>query len=221
VSPQVASRNEWLAAREKLLAQEKAATRAGDELAALRRALPAVLVEREYAFEGPDGKSSLLDLFAGRRQLIVYHFMFDPSWAEGCRHCSYLVDHLTHLEHLHARDTNLVVVARAPWRTVAPFRERMGWTFPWFSTAASSFSYDFDPAGDDVEYSEWGGLLVFLRDGDRVLHTYTTSQRGVDRLHGTYNLLDLTPLGRQEDPQYPMSWVRHHDRYDTDGGHCA
>ena len=215
MGPQVVSRNEWLVARGKLLEQEKAATRAGDELAARRRAMPAVLVEQEYVFEGPDGSANLLDLFAGRRQLLVYHFMFDPSWDEGCRHCSYLVDHFAHLEHLHARDTSLVVLAHAPWHTIAPFQERMGWTFPWLSTAGGSFSRDFDPTGDAVEYSEWGGLLAFLRDGDDVLHTYTTSERGVDRLHGTYNLLDLTPLGRQENPRAPMSWVRHHDKYDS------
>ena len=215
MTPRIVPRAEWLVAREELLAKEKVATRAGDELAALRRALPAVPVEREYVFEGPDGTASLLDLFAGRRQLVVYHFMFGPDWAEGCPHCSYLVDHFTHLEHLHARDTALVVVSRAPWRTIAPFRERMGWTFPWYSTAGNGFGQDFRCDGGD---DEWGGLAVFLRDGDRVLHTYSTTDRGLDRLHNTYNLLDLTPLGRQERADHPMSWVRHHDRYDLGGG---
>jgi predicted dithiol-disulfide oxidoreductase (DUF899 family) len=208
--PHVVSWAEWLVARAELLAREKEATRARDALAARRRELPAVLVERQYAFQGPDGPVRLLDLFAGRRQLIVYHFMFGPGWTEGCPHCSHLADHFVHLEHLHARDTSLAVVARAPWETIAPFRERMGWTFPWYSTAGSRFSDDFRPDGGD---GEWGALLVFLREGDRVLHTYTTTDRGVDHLHGSYNLLDLTPLGRQEDPRYPMSWVRHHDRY--------
>lgn len=234
--PRVASRDEWLAARTQLLRKEKAYTKLRDRLSAERRELPMVQIDKEYIFEGPDGKASLLDLFDGRRQLIVYHFMFDPEWDEGCTGCSFLVDNIGHLAHLHAANTSLVLVSRAPLTKLAPFKARMGWTVPWFSSFACDFNYDFrvtlDEAVTSVEYNymnkaeleqknepwflegEQPGLSVFLRDSEHTFHTYSTYARGGELLLGTFNYLDLTPLGRQEDAGI-MSWVRHHDRYDT------
>jgi predicted dithiol-disulfide oxidoreductase (DUF899 family) len=241
--PKVVSRDEWLTARKELLKQEKELTRQRDALNAKRRRLPMVRIEKEYIFEGPNGKASLLDLFEGHRQLIIYHFMFDPSWDEGCPSCSFLMDNIGHLAHLHARNTSLVLVSRAPWPKIAPFKKRMGWTMPWHSSFDSDFNYDFhvtqDEAKAPVEYNyrtkeelerkgeswfvkgEQPGLGVFLRDGDSIYHTYSTYTRGLDLLAGTYNYLDLTPLGRQEDWEEPpgrsdgpfMHWVRHHDKY--------
>lgn len=241
--PRVASRDEWLVARKELLAKEKAATRARDELSRERRELPMVAVEKDYVFEGADGKASLLELFEGRRQLITYHFMFDPSWDEGCPSCSLLVDNIGNLSHLHARNTSLVLASRAPYDKLDAYRERMGWTIPWVSSYHSDFNYDFhvtlDESRGSVEYDyedktthekkgedyftagEMHGISCFLRDGDRVYHTYSTYARGGDLLLGTYNYLDMTALGRQEDWEQPpgrsdgpfMSWVRRHDEY--------
>jgi predicted dithiol-disulfide oxidoreductase (DUF899 family) len=232
--PRVVSRDEWLAERKQLLAKEKELTRQRDKLSAERRALPWVQVDKDYVFEGPNDKASLLNLFDGRRQLIVYHFMFSPEWDEGCDGCSFLVDNIGHLAHLHAADTSLVIVSRAPLAKITPFKARMGWTVPWFSSFDSDFNYDFhvtlDEAVAPVEYNyrdkaeleqqgepwfmqgEQPGLSVFLREGDRIFHTYSTYARGGELLLGTFNYLDLTPLGRQEDAGI-MSWVRHHDRY--------
>jgi len=196
--PRIVSRDAWLAARAELLTKEKEATHARDKLNAERRRLPMVMMEKEYVFEGPDGKASLLDLFDGRRQLIIYHFMFDPTWDDGCRSCSNLVDNIPfRLSRLQAHDTSLVLVSRAPLAKIAPFKARMNWTVPWFSSYGSDFNYDFGVTDEDGEKP---GLSVFLRHGDQqVLHSYSTSGRGVDILLGTYNYLDLTPLGRQED----------------------
>ncbi len=195
--PRVVSQAEWLAARAELLIKEKEATRARDKLNAERRRLPMVKIDKEYLFEGPDGMASLLDLFDGRRQLIIYHFMFDPSWNDGCRSCSNLVDNIPfRLSRLNARDTSLVLVSRAPLAKLEPFKARMNWTVPWCSSYGSDFNYDF---GVTDEEGEKPGLSVFLREGEQVLHSYSTSGRGVDILLGTYNYLDLTPLGRQED----------------------
>jgi predicted dithiol-disulfide oxidoreductase (DUF899 family) len=195
--PHIVSRDEWLVARAELLTKEKEATRARDKLNAERRRLPMVKIDKEYLFEGPDGKARLFDLFDGRRQLIVYHFMFDPNWEEGCKSCSNLVDNIPfRLARLHARDTSLVLVSRAPLATIAPFKARMNWTIPWFSSYGSDFNYDFDATD---ESGEKPGLSVFLHEGEQILHSYSTSGRGVDILLGTYNYLDLTPLGRQED----------------------
>jgi predicted dithiol-disulfide oxidoreductase (DUF899 family) len=239
--PGVVSRAEWLAARKALLAREKELTRHRDTVNAARRRLPMVRI-KEYRFDGPDGKACLLDLFEGRRQLIVYHFMFDPSWDEGCPNCSFLVDNVGHLAHLHARDTSLALVSRAPLGKIEPFKRRMGWTVPWYSSFGSDFNYDFhvtlDEAVAPVEYNyrdraelelqgetyftqgESHGLSAFLRTDDGVFHTCSTHARGTDLLAGTYNYLDLTPMGRQENWEEPpgrsdsdfLAWVRHHDR---------
>ncbi len=207
--PTVVSRDEWLAARKDLLVKEKAATRARDVLNTERRELPMVQIEKEYIFDTPDGKRTLLDLFDGRRQLIVYHFMFDPSWDEGCPSCSLLVDNIGHLSHLHARNTSLTIVSRAPLAKLEAYRERMGWTVPWVSSHSSDFNYDFhttiDPSVVPAEYNfapvegsgagEVPGTSVFLRDGSEVFHTYSSYARGGDVQLGTYTYLDLTPLG--------------------------
>lgn len=242
--PKVASREEWLAARKQLLAREKELTRHRDAVNAERRRLPMVEIDKAYAFDGPNGTLRLVDLFDGRRQLIVYHFMFDPDWDEGCPNCSLLIDNIGHLAHLRARNTSLVLVSRAPLAKLAAFKARMGWTVPWYSSFGSDFNYDFHVSHDEavapVEYNyrdkaellrkgedyfttgESHGLSVFLRDGERVFHSYSTYARGADLLVGTYNYLDLTPLGRQEDWEEPpgrsdsafLAWVRYHDRYE-------
>ncbi|HUP00967.1 MAG TPA: DUF899 domain-containing protein [Gemmatimonadota bacterium] len=235
--PQVVSQDEWLATRKEFLAREKEFTRQRDALNAERRRLPMVKIDKDYAFEGPDGKASLLDLFEGHRQLIVYHFMFDPSWDEGCPSCSLLVDNIGHLSHLHARDTSLVVISRAPIDKIEAYKARMDWKFPWYSSFGSDFNYDFhvtiDASVVPAEYNyaslddDWTGevpgISVFLREGTNVFHTYSSYARGGDLLLGTYNYLDLTPLGRQEDWEEPagrsdgpfMWWVRRHDAYDA------
>lgn len=218
--PKVVSRDEWLAGREKLLAREKELTRARDALNAERRRLPMVEIEKDYIFEGPDGKATLLDLFEGRGQLIVYHFMFSPDWNEGCDGCSMIVDNMGHPAHLHARDTSLVLISRAPLATIEPFKARMGWEVPWFSSFGSDFNKDFGVTDGN---SESFGLSVFLRDDGRVFQTYFTERRGVEYLGSSFSYLDLTPYGRQEDwedspvgwPQTPRyEWWRHHDRYE-------
>lgn len=228
--PDIVSREEWRAQRKKLLAKEKELTRQRDALNAERRRLPMVEIGKDYVFEGPDGAASLLDLFEGRRQLIVYHFMFDPSWDEGCPSCSAWADHIArgHLTHLHARDTTLALVSRVPLTKIEPFKARMGWTLPWYSSFESDFNYDFHITLDEsvapIEYnyrtkaeheqagvpvSEWEqpfelhGLSCFLRDGDTVFHTYSTYARGTEQVGGTHYFLDLTALGRQEEWEEP------------------
>ena len=219
--PEVVSAEEWQAARERLLAKEKEATRASDALAAERRRLPMVRFDKDYVFEGPDGTASLLDLFEGRRQLIVYHFMFAPGapgWpSAGCDGCSMVVDNVGHLAHLHARDTSFALVSEAPVEKIQAYRQRMGWTIPWFSLAGNDFNAD---CGVTTGF----GLSVFLRDGADVFRTYFTTGRGVEALGSNWTFLDLTPLGRQEDwedspegrPQGPRyEWWRRHDEYPT------
>ena len=222
--PPVVSRDEWLVARTELLVAEKAATRARDELNAQRRRLPMVAIEKDYVFEGPDGEASLLDLFEGRRQLIVDHFMFDPSLDEGCPSCSGRVDQYGNLAHLHARDTTMAVVSRAPLAKIEPFKASKGWTFPWYSSYGGDFNYDFHVTLDEsvapVEYNyrdreelaaagfpdpqgEVHGTSAFLRDGERVFHTYSTYGRGTEQVGGTHYYLDMTALGRQEDWEEP------------------
>jgi predicted dithiol-disulfide oxidoreductase (DUF899 family) len=216
--PDVVSREEWLAARRELLADEKELTRRRDDLNAERRRLPMVEVEKDYAFEGPDGRASLLDLFEGRRQLIVRHFMFDPDWDDGCPSCSAGADEISPglLDHLHARDTTLVVVSRAPLAKLEDYRRRRGWTFPWYSSYGSEFNYDYGVTLDasvgppvynyrpapDAE-GEQPGQSCFLRDGERVFHTYSSYARGAEMTGGSYYYLDLTALGRQEDWEQP------------------
>jgi predicted dithiol-disulfide oxidoreductase (DUF899 family) len=223
--PEVVSRDEWLVARKALLVKEKESTRARDALNAERRRLPMVEIDKDYAFEGPAGRASLLDLFEGRRQLIVDHFMWpDPTVAVGCPSCSGRVDQYGNLVHLHERETTMVVVSRAPLDKIEPFKQRMGWTFPWYSSWGSDFNYDFhvtlDEAVAPVEYNyrdkaeleaagftqmegDLHGTSAFLRDGDRVFHTYSTYGRGTEQVGGTHYYLDLTALGRQEDWEEP------------------
>jgi predicted dithiol-disulfide oxidoreductase (DUF899 family) len=222
--PPVVSQAEWESARAALLAKEKAATRARDALAAERRRLPRVRIDKEYLFDGPAGSATLLDVFEGRRQLILYHFMFAPGvdgWpSAGCDGCSMVVDQVGHLAHLHARDTSFALVSRAPLENIEAYRARMGWTIPWYSSARSDFNVDFGLTTDD---GETFGLSVFLRDGGDVYRTYFTSERGVEALGSVWTFLDLTPLGRQETwedspegyPQTPpYEWWRRHDEYD-------
>ncbi|MER7204417.1 hypothetical protein CG723_07005 [Streptomyces sp. CB01635] len=222
--PNVVTREEWLGARQELLAREKAATRARDALNARRRELPMVEVEKLYVFEGPDGKAELLDLFEGRSQLIVYHFMFGPDQDAGCPNCSAFLDQIGHLSHLRARDTEFAAVSRAPFTRLLPFKARMGWTMPWYSSATSDFNQDFGFAsGEDPR--DLPGLSCFLRDGDRVYHTYSTTGRGLDGIGSINSLLDLTALGRQEEWEEPQgrasalgapagsARVRYHDEY--------
>jgi predicted dithiol-disulfide oxidoreductase (DUF899 family) len=234
--PTAVSRDEWVTARKELLAKEKEFSRARDALSAARRTLPGVVLREDYRFEGPEGQVSLEDLFEGRSQLVVYHFMLGPDWDEGCPMCSFVVDNLPDLSHLReARDTSLVLVSRAPLEKILPFRERMGWTVPWYSSFGSSFNYDFHVTIDrdvvPVEYNyrnreelerqdpswrgwsgEQPGVSVFFRQDGEILHTYSSYARGLDLLLGTYNYLDLTPLGRQEDGPGSHEF-RHHDRY--------
>ena len=217
-TPPVVSPQAWEEARKALLVKEKAQTRARDALAAERRRMPWMAVERAYAFEGPAGKVSLVDLFDGRRQLIVYRAFFEPGvfgWPEhACRGCSMVADQVAHVAHLNARDTTLVFVSRAPQADIARLKARMGWEMPWF-TLTDSFDADF---GVD----EWHGTNVFYRDGDRVFRTYFINNRGDEQMGNTWNYLDLTPLGRQEvwedSPEgYPQTptykWWNWHDSY--------
>jgi len=218
--PPVVSVEEWKAAREEMLVKEKELTRARDALAAERRRMPRLAVEKDYRFEGPRGSASLLDLFEGRRQLIVYRFFFDPDVSgypdAGCRGCSFVADQVAHLAHLNARDTTLVFVSRAPQENITRLRERMGWEIPWYS-----LTDDFDA---DFDVDEWHGTNAFYRDHeDQVFRTYFVDKRGDEMMGNTWNYLDITALGRQEQwedsPQgYPQTksyvWWNRHDEYD-------
>jgi predicted dithiol-disulfide oxidoreductase (DUF899 family) len=229
----IVSREHWLAERKSLLAREKELTRLRDQVARERRALPWVRIEKDYVFDTPEGPRSLADLFAGRRQLLVQHFMFGPGWEQGCPSCSFMADHIDGMNvHLAHRDVTLVVVSRAPLAEIERFRRRMGWQFPWVSSHGSDFNHDFGVSFTREELSqgrvgynytmqafpseEAPGVSVFLRDdAGAVFHTYSTYGRGVEAMMGTYNLLDLVPKGRDEhNPDYAMDWVRHHDRYE-------
>ena len=215
--PEVVTQDEWLAARRRLLAKEKEMTRARDALNSERRRLPMVRVEKDYVFTGPGGEARLVDLFEGRRQLIVRHFMFDPDWEDGCPSCSAGVAEFSPglFEHLHARDTSLVVIARAPIEKIEAYKARRGWTFPWYSSYGSDFNYDFgvtlDASRGAAEYNyrpvdiegEMPGQSCFLRDGDEVFHTYSSYARGAEMTGGSYYYLDLTALGRQEEWEEP------------------
>jgi len=219
--PPIVSPQEWESARQELLVKEKELTRARDALAAERRRMPRMAVDKQYAFEGPDGPASLLDLFEGRRQLVVYRFFFEPGvagWPEGgCLGCSLMADQVAHLAHLNARDTTFAYVSRASQPDIERLKARMGWEIPWY-TITDSFDADF---GVD----EWHGTNAFLRDGDGVFRTYFVNHRGDEALGSTWSYLDLTALGRQEDwedsPEgYPQSrpyeWWRRHDEYDSE-----
>jgi predicted dithiol-disulfide oxidoreductase (DUF899 family) len=217
--PRSVSRSEWQEGRAALLVKEKEATRALDALAAERRRLPMVRIEKDYTFEGPDGLVRLRDIFAGRRQLAIYHFMFGPGEEEPCTGCSSFTDNIGDLSHLHARDTSFALMSRAPLAELEAYRRRMGWELPWYSSYGSDFNADFGLTRDNRETF---GFNVYLRDGDDVYHTYSTAARGVDRLRFDFNVLDLTPFGRQEAwedspegwPQTPAySWWRRHDEY--------
>ena len=219
----VVSEKKWREAIERIRVKEKAATDERDALAAERRRLPRMRIEKDYVFEGADGRKSLRDLFDGRRQLVVYHFMFAPGvdgWPDaGCPGCSMFTDQIGHLAHLHARDASLVLVSRAPFANLAKYERRMGWTFPWYSSAGSDFNVDF---GATTDRGETHLLSVFVREGGEVFRTYFTEGRGVEALGPVWTFLDLTPFGRQEDwedspPGYPQtepySWWRRHDEY--------
>jgi predicted dithiol-disulfide oxidoreductase (DUF899 family) len=231
--PRVTTREEWLEARTRLLAEEKAMTRARDALNSRRRELPMVRIEKEYVFEGPSGKATLAELFDGLRQLIVQHFMFDPDWDEGCPSCTASADEISPglIRHLRSRDTNFVLVSRAPSEKIRRYRESMGWTLPWYSSHGGDFNYDFnvtiDPSVVPVMWnyrtldelqevgmgwlgegsSEQPGFSMFLRDGEEIFHTYSTYARGCEALGGSYSFLDLTALGRQEEWEEPKGRV--------------
>lgn len=231
----IVSHEEWLAARKSHLADEKAFTRARDALSKKRRELPWEKVEKNYVFDGPNGKETLADLFAGKSQLIVYHFMLGPGWEAGCPSCSLLADHFDgSVIHLAQRDVSFAVVSRAPLAEIEKFKKRMGWKFKWVSSFGSDFNADYqvsvtpeEKAGGKVMYNyefiekfpseERPGASVFYKNtAGEVFHTYSTYGRGLDILIGTYNFLDLAPKGRDEEGlAWSMAWVRHHDRYDN------
>jgi predicted dithiol-disulfide oxidoreductase (DUF899 family) len=228
----VLSRDEWVAERKRLLASEKKLTRLRDQIARERRALPWVRIDTNYVFDAPEGRRTLAELFEGRRQLLVQHFMLAPGWEQGCQSCSFMADHVDGMNvHLAHRDVTFVAVSRAPLADIEHFRRRMGWQFKWVSSYANDFNHDFgvtftpeEQAEGEVYYNygmrpfpseEAPGISVFYRDdaGD-VFHTYSTYGRGVEVMMGTYDLLDLAPKGRDErDVDNKMEWVRHHDRY--------
>jgi predicted dithiol-disulfide oxidoreductase (DUF899 family) len=231
----VVSRDEWIAARKALLAKEKESVRLRDELSAERRKLPWVKVEKSYSFDTPAGRKSLAELFDGRSQLVIYHFMFGPDWKEGCPSCSFVSDHLDGARtHLAARDVTLTMVSRGPLDKIEAFKKRMGWRFKWVSSHGSDFNSDYrasftpeELARGEVDYNytlqefpsaEAPGLSVFYKDDSGgIYHTYSTYARGLDILVGAYMVLDLVPKGRDEDQlPFTMAWVRHHDRYGTD-----
>ncbi|QLG90794.1 DUF899 domain-containing protein [Pseudomonas yamanorum] len=217
--PDIVSTEQWDTALSQLLFKEKALTRAQDALNAERRRLPMVKIENDYRFDGETGQVSLLDLFDGRRQLIVYHFMFAPDWSQGCPGCSWVVEAMPHLAHLHARNTSLVLVSRAPLEKLEGYKKRMGWDLPWYSSFGSDFNTDF---GVTTPQGEKHGVSILLRDGDSIYRSYFTGARGVEHLGSHWTYLDLTPWGRQETwedspkgwPQTePYSWMHRHDEY--------
>ncbi len=229
----IASHDEWIAARTAYLAEEKAFSKARDNLSKKRRELPWEKVERKYVFDGPQGKETLADLFAGKSQLIVYHFMLGPGWEAGCPSCSLIADHFDGaVIHLAQRDIAFVVVSRAPLPEIEKFKARMGWKFKWVSSFGSDFNADYqvsvspgEKAAGKVMYNyeltmfpsdERPGASVFFKDeAGKIFHTYSTYGRGLDILIGAYNLIDLAPKGRDEGGlKYGMAWVRHHDRYE-------
>jgi predicted dithiol-disulfide oxidoreductase (DUF899 family) len=233
VSHPVVPKDRWVAERKRLLAREKELTRLRDQVARERRALPWERIDKDYVFDAPGGRRSLAELFEGRRQLLVQHFMFGPGWEQGCPSCSFMADHSDGMTiHLAHRDVTLVAISRAPLAEIERFRRRMGWQFGWVSSHGSDFNYDFgvsftpqQQAAGEIDYNyrrqpfpteEAPGISVFWKDdAGQVFHTYSTYGRGVEVMMGAYSLLDLTPEGRAEnDVPYKMEWVRHHDRYE-------
>jgi predicted dithiol-disulfide oxidoreductase (DUF899 family) len=228
----VVSRDEWITDRKTLLAHEKELTRLSDRIACERRALPWVRIDKSYGFDAPEGRRTLSELFDGRRQLLVQHFMFAPGWEQGCPSCSFMADHIDGMNvHLAHRDVTLVAVSRAALADIECFRQRMGWRFKWVSSHGTDFNYDFgvsftpeEVAEGELNYNygrwpfafeEWPGVSVFYKNNaGEVFHTYSTYGRGVEVMMGAYRMLDLTPKGRDErDVEYKMEWLRHHDRY--------
>lgn len=232
--PTIVSRQEWVTARKSFLVEEKALTQQRDKVAADRRRLPMVEVEKDYVFEGPNGTARLVDLFEGRRQLIIGHFMFDPRWDDGCPSCTAGADEISkgHLEHIYARDTSFAYVSRAPIAKIENYKHRKGWTFPWYSSHGTDFNYDFHVTMDEsvmpIEYNfrnkaelqaagqwpddmdpsqELPGRSSFLRVDDRVFHTYSVFARGTESIGGSYYMLDETALGRQEEWEEPKGRV--------------
>lgn len=232
----VVSHEQWITARKELLREEKEFSKLRDRLSEEIRNLPWEKVEKDYSFDGPDGQESLADLFAGKSQLIVYHFMFDPDWEEGCKACSLMADQFDPLlVHLRDRDVTLVVVSRAPLAKLEAFKERMGWQFKWVSAQHTSFNWDYhvsftaddaDKGEIDYNYSkttafvgtELPGISVFFKNtAGEIFHTYSSFARGLDTFLGVYRLLDIVPKGRDEEGlTYGMEWLRHHDRYDVE-----
>jgi predicted dithiol-disulfide oxidoreductase (DUF899 family) len=230
----VVSHQAWLAARKALLLEEKEFTRLRDQLSQRRRDLPWVRVDKQYVFEGPDGKESLAELFGGRSQLVVYHFMFGPDWEAPCKSCSFWADNFErNVVHLAHRDVTLIAVSSAPLQRLEPFKRRMGWTFKWVSSAGGDFNYDYqvsftadDLAKGEAYYnyamqkntvSELPGISVFYKDaGGTVFYTYSCYARGLDMMNAAYHYLDLVPKGRDEADQrpYPMAWLRYRDSYE-------
>jgi predicted dithiol-disulfide oxidoreductase (DUF899 family) len=236
----IVSPSEWLAARKELLAEEKCLTRQMDVVSAKRRALPWVNVEKDYQFDSRTGRVSLAELFGGRSQLVVQHFMLGPGWGEGCPSCSYMADHTDGmLPHLAARDVTMLAVSRAPLAEIEAFKKRMGWHFEWVSCHGSDFNHDFhvsftekEVESGKVDYNytkqpfgstEAPGISVFHKTADdSVYHTYSVYGRGVELMMGTYRILDLTPKGRDEDHlERSMEWVRYHDSYETGRAKCG
>lgn len=232
-SHRVVSRDAWVAARKELLAREKELTRMRDRIARERRALPWVRIEKDYAFDTHEGRRTIGQLFEGRRQLLVQHFMLAPGWTQGCRSCSYMADHIDGMTvHLQARDVTMIAVSRAPLAEIERFKERMGWRFRWVSSHGSDFNYDFGVSFTPEQvatgnigynygtsphcYEELPGISVFYKDdAGEILHTYSTYGRGVEVMMGTYKMLDLVPNGREErDVENKMEWVRLHDSYE-------
>jgi Uncharacterized protein conserved in bacteria len=229
--PRIVSRDEWLAARKRHLSKEKELTRLRDDLSAERRELPWVRVDKPYAFEGSKGKETLADLFDGRSQLVIYHFMFGPEWEQGCPSCSWAADNIDgNVVHLNARDVTVAMVSRAPLALIEAFKRRMGWRFKWVSSYGTDFNYDYhvsfakeEMAKGNVHYNfgpngfpsdEAPGVSVFYKNGEgEIFHTYSSYARGAESLLGGYYFLDIVPKGRDEEKPWTMSWVRHHDRY--------
>jgi predicted dithiol-disulfide oxidoreductase (DUF899 family) len=235
---EVVPREDWLVARKALLREEKELFRLHDRLKERRRKLPWVKIGKDYTFDGPDGRETLVDLFDGKSQLLIYHFMFNPANEAGCAHCSFWADHYDGVRwHIGQRDTAFVAVSRAPLKKIRAFKKRMGWKFKWLSSAGSDFNFDFQASFSPAQIasgaamfnyakvdhgmtgmSDREGVSAFFRDKTgAIYHTYSTWARGIDLLNTTYNFLDLTAKGRDEDPQAPQDWVRHHDKYRSSG----